>query len=65
MYTELTYEELMKILGISMKTAYNKIKGYSEYTACELVLLKKYLNISFDTLYVQINERRIVNKYDI
>ena len=65
MYKQLKYEELSNLLGISLKTSYNKIKGYSEYTACELIILKKKLNLSFDELYEQINERRVCKKYDI
>lgn len=64
-YKDITYNYLQELLGISLKTAYNKIKGYSEYSACELIILKQYLQCSYEELIDDINARKEVNKFPL
>lgn len=51
-------KEVIQILGICEKTAYNKEYGYKNYTLSEIVKLKEHYNISYDELIPSILKKQ-------
>ena len=58
MNDEYNYKTIMKILDISVKSAYNKMYGVTDYTMQELIKLKKHYQITFDKLFEIIEQYR-------
>lgn len=50
----ITYKDLVKILGCSVKTAYNKLYNINTFTFYDIHLLHLYYNISYDDVIIKI-----------
>ena len=58
MNDEYNYKTIMNVLDISVKSAYNKMYGVTDYTMQELIKLKKHYQITFDELLKIIEQYR-------
>lgn len=57
-YRELTQKEICSIIGCSLKTAYNKTVGYSDYTCLDLVKLHHHTKQDYNQLIEEIQEKK-------
>ena len=61
-YRELTQKEICSIIGCSLKTAYNKTVGYSDYTLLDLVKLKNYTKQEYSQIIDEIVDKRKLSR---
>lgn len=45
---EITYGDIAKVLSVSETSISNKINGQSDFSLCEVICLKEYLNAGND-----------------